>query len=209
MDEYWINHGDIKKSKENFLTQLPVVSAAKLGLMDVMEVLAQMGVNFDQTYSGRYKRRLPLIFAFEAKKFEVVDFILSKMRTPLLDFDKVFGLNVFHCAVEHGHLDLVKRMLTMRNKFNEPWYDTRAVWLAILHGQIQVLKHLTPHLNQFNIEYGIMYAMSGNATKLIDALKVLLPHANDRTMKSVYRSKFSTNKEMLNMIAEELKIRNI
>ena len=208
MDEYWINHGDIKKSKENFLTQLPVVSAAKLGLMDVMEVLAQMGVNFDQTYSGRYKRRLPLIFAFEAKKFEVVDFILSKMRTPLLDFDKVFGLNVFHCAVEHGHLDLVKRMLPMWNKSSDP-YDATAVWAAILNGQIKVLKYLTPHLNQFNIEYGIMYAMSGNATKLIDALKVLLPHANDRTMKSVYRSKFSTNKEMLNMIAEELKIRNI
>ena len=92
---------------------------------------------------------------------------------------------------------------------NVAYDDPNAVWMAILHGQIEVLKHLTPHLNQFNIEYGIMYAMSGTATKLTDALKVLLPHANDRTMKSVYRSKFSTNKEMLNLIAEELKIRNI
>ena len=190
--------------------QPPIVSAATLDLMDIMEVLAQMGENFDQIYfiqttSGWHKSGLPLIFAFEAKNFEVADFILSKMTTPLLEIDKVFGLNVFHCAVEHGHLDLVKRMLPMWNTFNDTC-DASAVWMVIVSRQIEVLKHLTPHLNQFNIEYGITYAMN---RKVTDAVKVLLPHANDQIMKTVYERKIPADKETWKIIAEELKRRNI
>ena len=204
----YISKENIEKSKKNFLTQPPIVSAATLGLMDVMEVLAQMGQNFDQIYLGHtitgwYKHGLPLIFAFEAKNFEVVDFVLSKMSTPLLKIGDGHGLNVFNCAIKYGHLDLVKRMTPMMNVAND---DETAVWLAILHGQFEVLKHLTPHLNQLNIEYGIIYAM---IRKSINAVKVLLPYAHDQTMKSVYKSEISKNKGIWNIITEELKRRNI
>ena len=207
----YISKYDFEKSKDNFLTQLPIVSAATLGLMDVMDVLSQMGENFDHihlgnTITGCHKCKLPLIFAFKTKNFEVVDYILSKMRTPLVDFGKVFGLNVFHCAVEHGQLDLVKRMTPMLNYVNEPWHGITAAWFAILHNQIEVLKYLTPLFNQNDIKGGIAFAMDYES---IDAVKVLLPQANDQTMKSVYESEISTNKEIWNIITEELKRRNI
>ena len=196
------------------LMQLPIVSAAILDLMDVMEVLAQMGENFDQIYfdectlSSCYERKLnlPLIFAFEARNFKMVDFILSKMSSPSLRVGDIFDEGVFHCAVEHGQLDLVKRMTPMLNYVNEPWHGITAAWFAILHNQIEVLKYLTPLFNQNDIKGGIAFAMDYES---IDAVKVLLPQANDQTMKSVYESEISTNKEIWNIITEELKRRTI
>ena len=166
----YISKENIEKSKKNFLTQPPIVSAATLGLMDVMEVLAQVGENFDQIYfgqttSGWHKSRLPLIFAFEAKNFEVVDFILSKMTTPLLNF---------HCAVEHGHLDLVKRMTPMMNYVNEPWNGKTALRMAIIHNRIEVLKHLAPLLNQSDLQDGFDVAINLNSFDVVKILFVLL-----------------------------------
>ena len=165
-NSHYISKHDFKKLKCNFLTQLPIVSAATLGLMDVMEVLAQVGENFDQLYfgqttSGWHKSRLPLIFAFEAKNFEVVDFILSKMTTPLLNF---------HCAVEHGHLDLVKRMTPMMNYVNEPWNGKTALRMAIIHNRIEVLKHLAPLLTQSDLQDGFDSAINLNSFNVVNIL---------------------------------------
>ena len=182
INNYCMNHVDFEKSKENILAQPPVVSAAKLGLTDVMKVLAQMAVVNENE--------------------EMVKLLIQ--HGTKIDAE-VFIWNVFHCAIEYGHLDLVKKMASMMNYANEP-YDVSTVRKAILCGQIEVLKYLTPLSNQFKIQYGITHAMKQKST---DALKVLLPHANDQTMKTVYEIKIPTYKRILNIIAEELKRRNI
>ena len=93
---------DFEQSKETILMQPPVVSAAKLGLMDVMETLAKMGENFDQIHldyiqSVKDNRRSPLILALKERNFAVADFILSKMKTPILKINEGFRWNVFQC----------------------------------------------------------------------------------------------------------------
>ena len=180
---------DFEQSKETILMQPPVVSAAKLGLMDVMETLAKMGENFDQIHldyiqSVKDNLRSPLILALKERNFAVADFILSKMKTPILKINEGFRWNVFQCAVQFGHLDLVKRMLPI---MDEPSFEFKAVNLAILQCQIEVLEYLAPLLTENELYKGITLAMKFETHSHDTApLKVLFSYASDLTMKTFY-----------------------
>ena len=222
-----------KVASQLHVSRSPIVAAAKLGLMELMKPLVEMNEDLDlkhpvacktcgpQREYVTYER--PLIFALENRHFEMADFLLVK--TNALEKDRYIDImlgyhdmlpsncnsfghrskSLFHAAVEFGHLNVVKTMLSNANHFyrknNKEWYEL--LWFTIQSNQNKVLEFVI-HLGNFvrnQIWSLTRYAMSnGNS----GAVKILVQFADYNYLQYINNWSSGFDEKYRRIIHEEI-----
>ena len=201
---------------KSWLSRPPIVVACTLGLLDVVKILAELNENFDVKYPDTFYSSLkrtnyldwPIFFAMAEKKFEVVDFILTKMTIPLTEIRRLSGKPLFHTAAEAGHLNLVKRLLPMVD-VNELWEYNNALHFAIRSKNNEVVEFLAPFydVNVFSMTF-ILPLHLATIYENADAVKILVPITNSNNLQRIMQKRFTSN-EFKQIIHEEIKNREI
>ena len=238
MTEYRLGYTDDDEYFNEVVSQLhvsrsPIVAAAKLGLMDVMKLLAEMNEDLDKKhavvcktcgpqkeYAG-YER--PLIFALENRHFEIADFLLVKTNA----LEKYTGIGfrgvrfshddmtpIDFCSSGHRSKPLFHaaaesgHLTIVKTMLNSESYISNLHWYSLLLNTVQIQQNevLELIIHCGNFERNQIWSITKRAIFYANAgaVKVLAQYADYNYLQNMYNWLSGFDEKYRKIIYEEI-----
>ena len=135
----------------HFWEDLPMITAMKYGSLEIVKLFGEeMNFNFDEKVTHLNiddfpESDLPIFIAMGYKNFEMVKYIISKMKKPLKDIRNAYGESLFRIAMIFGGLDILKMLVDKNSDFEQIHFELD---FAIKYNDFESVKIMLPKVKE-------------------------------------------------------------